>query len=156
MVGNPSLTGLGKGCPLLGRNSMRLQSACGCVTSTSIRLPPRRESLAPPDGSGIHDLATLCSSQSPQSRILWAEYACGIIFPNPGMDQPLSLSDEVTSLFAALALTQSVRVFQMRQYADIFMAVPDCQRFWKWRVQWLAVRPFGRIPQITHAGQRVF
>src|SRR6202140_1726748 len=87
------------------------QSAGGCVTSTSIRLPPRRESLAPPDGSGIHDLATLCSSQSPQSRILRAEYACGIIFPNPGMDQPLCLSDEVTSLFAALALTQSVRVF---------------------------------------------
>src|SRR6202140_3243590 len=104
--------GLLLACPLLGRNSMRLQqSACGCVTSTSIRLPPRRESLAPPDGSGIHDLATLCSSQSPQSRILRAEYACGIIFPNPGMDQPLCLSDEVTSLFAALALTQSVRVF---------------------------------------------
>src|SRR5580693_5531283 len=69
----------------------------------------------------------LCSPQSPQNRILWAEYACGIIFPNPGMDQPLTLRDEVTSLFAALALTQSVRVFQMRQYTNIFMAVPDCQ-----------------------------
>src|ERR1700691_1677076 len=54
--------------------------------------------------------AKLCCSQSPQSRILCAEYACGIIFPNPGMDQPLSLGDEVPPLFAALALTQSVGV----------------------------------------------
>jgi hypothetical protein len=66
-------------------------------------------------------------SQSLQSRILCAEYACGIIFPNPGMDQPLSLRDEVTSLFAALAFAQSVRVFQMRQYANIFMAMPNRQ-----------------------------
>src|SRR6202162_1917856 len=35
------------------------------------------------------------------------------------------------------------------------MTVPDRQRFWKWRVQWLAVRPFGRIPKKTYACQRV-
>jgi hypothetical protein len=30
-----------------------------------------------------------------------------VIFPNPGMDQPLSLSNEVASLFVALVLSGS-------------------------------------------------
>jgi hypothetical protein len=74
--------------------------------------PSRDEQVSRlPDGPGNHDLSHVLLLSSPQSRILWAEYPCGIIFPNPGVNQPLSLSDEVTSLFAALVLTQSVGVF---------------------------------------------
>src|SRR5215472_14224391 len=84
-----------------------------------------------------------------------AEYACRAILPNPGMDHPCDVSDEVATLLAALLLSQSVRVSQARQRTYIGMAVPVCQRFGARRIQWLAVRPFGRFPKIDHADQRV-
>src|SRR5215831_9068037 len=89
------------------------------------------------------------------SRVGIAEYACRAILPNPGMDHPCNVSDEVATLLAALLFSQSVRISQARQRTDIGMAVPVCERFGERRIQWLAIRPFGRFPEIDHADQRV-
>src|SRR5262245_27744715 len=92
--------------------------------------------------SGLHG-----QGGSPHRRVGVAEYARRVILPNPGMDHPGNVSDKVATLFAALLLGQSVRVGNAGQRADIRMTVPVCQRFWEWRIQWLTVGPFGRLPK---------
>src|SRR5512146_1325028 len=71
------------------------------------------------------------------------------------MDHPLHPGDKLPTTFTALLLAQSVGVFEVRQRADMPMAVPVRQRFWKWGIQRLAVRPFGPVPEIADAGQCV-
>ena len=56
----------------------------------------------------------------------------------------------MATFFAALAFIQSMRVVQTRKHANVVVAVPVRQRFWKWRVHWLTIRAFGRVPEITN------
>src|SRR5215467_2030276 len=71
------------------------------------------------------------------------------------MDHPWSLSNKLATLFAALTLSQSVRVSQARRHTDAGVAVPARQRLWERWIQRLAVRPGGGIPKINDAHQGV-
>src|SRR5262249_14623219 len=71
------------------------------------------------------------------------------------MDKPLALSHTAPAFYATLPYSQPVRVRELWQHADIVMPVPARERFRKWRVQWLAVRAFGRAPKIADPDQRI-
>src|ERR1700734_3053330 len=43
----------------------------------------------------------------------------------------------------------------MRQQADIIVLMPECQRFWEWRIEWLAVGASGGVVKIANAGESV-
>src|SRR5690242_16424650 len=47
-----------------------------------------------------------------ESRIFRGEHAGRVVLPNPSMNQPLRLGDEMTTFLATLVFGQAVRVIQ--------------------------------------------